>query len=950
MKRKKNGHGATTLAGMFLCAALVLLPCPTGPLAAGAAPHPPETPFPLDGDTLTVKSGTEKRAPAEDLPAGSPEPAPRNEGEKSPGLFAADPDTLDHEEAVALLDSIQVIMAYTWYSGNMDAAKLMSGRQLALGDSLTRELGDSIFLDIARAGDRRLEYSQIEPRMVLESMSKTAFIDSLEKVRDAYRRLGMIKQEIVTGIIIGQFQLAIAEPMYREALDVFYSAFESARENGLTAWQSHALTSLGQFFNWVPRRDLAETFFEAGLELGRQSGDVLAVYRSLYHLARLELQENNPGRALEKFTELREFMEKHHIREGGYFTYNMGRALLMLGRYEEALPQLEEALSWVEEKGFSTAIQEVKNSMASIYEETGRREEAGELYRSIVDGPEEWCISQHSWQSSYRLGVIAEEEGELQEAARRYMQAVSCIESQRHRMSFGELQHVYLEDKMLPYEHLIDLFYDLYEESGRDEEYAEIALEYSERSKMQALMDETGTEGESEVFRELLAEQSSLLERMNELRSDILDPSISRQEKSRLIESMEQLERDLLGTKLSLDLLRPAGKYPESPEMAHVLDLVREQAVDSTTVLVEYFMGSTSTFGWVVTDDGIVMERLVHVPTRHHPALLYRDLLLQGEKEHAAKIGARLSRDLLDPFSGPLADAGTLIIIPDDVLSYLPFETLPWPAAPGEGGGSPPCLVERCDVALAPSMSALLTLQERSGSPSEPGWTIFAVGDPVGGKEEHFLDRLRTFIHEIVEGEDEPLFVLGNEYFTRIRHTKREVRTISSMFPYDRSVVLLGPRATERQVKSTSLSSYDIIHFATHGIYDDENPDLSGLILSQGGDDEDGFLLAGEVRNLDLDGPLVVLSGCRTGLGKLVAGEGIDGLSRAFFEAGASSLVVSLWEVGDRASADFMELFYRRYLEGQGKCRALSGAKRRMIEEGREPLEWAPFVLIGDYR
>ena len=129
----------------------------------------------------------------------------------------------------------------------------------------------------------------------------------------------------------------------------------------------------------------------------------------------------------------------------------------------------------------------------------------------------------------------------------------------------------------------------------------------------------------------------------------------------------------------------------------------------------------------------------------------------------------------------------------------------------------------------------------------------------------------------------------------------------------------------------------------------------SAVVLSldeEGG--EDGFLQMREIFNLNLDADLVVLSGCETGRGKLLKGEGLVGLSRAFLAAGARSLVVSLWRVNDRSTSLLMEAFYLNLKEGLGKAEALHQAKLALmkVEEGRyaHPYYWAPFILIGDHR
>jgi CHAT domain-containing protein len=147
-----------------------------------------------------------------------------------------------------------------------------------------------------------------------------------------------------------------------------------------------------------------------------------------------------------------------------------------------------------------------------------------------------------------------------------------------------------------------------------------------------------------------------------------------------------------------------------------------------------------------------------------------------------------------------------------------------------------------------------------------------------------------------------------------------------------------------------------VIHFATHGFLDSEAPELSGLVLSLldgQGHPRDGFLRLRDVYNLDLSADLVVLSGCRTALGKDVRGEGLLGLTRGFLYAGASRVMASLWPVRDRATPELMRRFYHALLHDRlPPAAALRAAQLSLRREPRwrDPYSWAPFVVQGDWQ
>jgi CHAT domain-containing protein len=146
------------------------------------------------------------------------------------------------------------------------------------------------------------------------------------------------------------------------------------------------------------------------------------------------------------------------------------------------------------------------------------------------------------------------------------------------------------------------------------------------------------------------------------------------------------------------------------------------------------------------------------------------------------------------------------------------------------------------------------------------------------------------------------------------------------------------------------LSDYKIIHFATHSLIDDKIPARSAIILSLDEDpNEDGFLQMREIYNLHLNADLVTLSACETGLGQFIRGEGIEGINRAFFYAGASAVLMSLWAVNDQATYQLMERFYYHLKNGVPLTDALRKAKLEMINSDvlNHPYYWAGFILSG---
>jgi CHAT domain-containing protein len=193
-------------------------------------------------------------------------------------------------------------------------------------------------------------------------------------------------------------------------------------------------------------------------------------------------------------------------------------------------------------------------------------------------------------------------------------------------------------------------------------------------------------------------------------------------------------------------------------------------------------------------------------------------------------------------------------------------------------------------------------------------------------------------------------------YVSPLPGTEREVKEIFKQFcdKDKKALVQINQNANEDFIKSGELRKYRLLHLATHGFVNTSKPELSGILLAQDTTlKEDGILYSGEIYNLKLNADLTVLSACETGLGKLIKGEGLIGLTRALLYAGTKNIIVSLWKVADDSTSDLMIDFYKNLLEAKQEkqefSEVLRQAKLNMINEGKyaHPFYWSPFILIG---
>lgn len=282
-----------------------------------------------------------------------------------------------------------------------------------------------------------------------------------------------------------------------------------------------------------------------------------------------------------------------------------------------------------------------------------------------------------------------------------------------------------------------------------------------------------------------------------------------------------------------------------------------------------------------------------------------------------------LGRTLLPRIPSSVKD---LIILPTGQLSLIPFETLLLQDAENmQDYTALPYLLNRYSVRYEFSAGLLFQKSQKKLPEQDPA-SIFLCA-PVNFGEQQSLRGLPG--------------------------TEKEVHEISKLFASKNltAAEFLHDEANEQMIKTRSLADYKYVHFATHGVVDELQPERSRIFLQAGSSDEDGDLFAGEIYNLELSASLVTLSACQTGLGKVIKGEGVMGLSRALVYAGAQNIVVSFWNVADESTAMLMKEFYTHALQSPvtNFSQNLRDAKLTFINNPKyaAPFYWAPFVLIG---
>jgi CHAT domain-containing protein len=347
-----------------------------------------------------------------------------------------------------------------------------------------------------------------------------------------------------------------------------------------------------------------------------------------------------------------------------------------------------------------------------------------------------------------------------------------------------------------------------------------------------------------------------------------------------------------------------------------------------------------------------------------------KERVAKGEAEYQ-KTTDILSQMILGPVAARL-EGKRLLIVADGALQYIPFTVLPVPT--GNPAKPPVPLVAQHEIVNLPSASVLASLRQQSKNRAPRPKEVAVLADPVFDKNDprvgmaqkgkrprqlasqratmpSFPDKLTRSLGEVGLGTRE-----AGSAPPRLTFSRREADAIMAMTNAGMGMEALDFQASRETAMSKDLGQYRIVHFATHGLLDNEHPELSGLVFSlvnPEGKPQDGFLDLADVYNLSLPADLVVLSACETGLGKQITGEGLVGLTRGFMYAGASRVVASLWKVDDAATAELMGRFYKGMLrEGLRPTMALQRAQVQMSEQKRwaAPYFWGAFTIQGEWR
>jgi CHAT domain-containing protein/Tfp pilus assembly protein PilF len=805
---------------------------------------------------------------------------------------------------------------------------------------------------------------------------------------------------------LGEWQKALDH--YQRALKAIRAELNRTGTSGgnLTS-AAGALNNISLIYQSLGDRQQAIEYSIEALQYVRQLDDKVTLAGLLTNLGYLYAQDNKRDKALQHLNEALTASRATDNKQSEIAALNVLAILyLKSDTKQKGLEYANQALNLARKIGDRNQELSALNTLGLAYESSNNIEGALNylnLALLIARG-----IADKSVESRVRFALfrVERKRGDFVSAAAHIEASLEIIESTRSKLANQNLRGSFFASAQDQYEQYIDFLMQLHKQQPT-KGYNERALQASERARARLLI-ETLTEANANVRQgvdPILLERERSIQQLLAGKSERLT-RISNDEKLKGQKPAAEKEvNDLLAQyqEIQAQIRVKSPRYASltQPVPANLAEI--QQLLDKDTVLLEYALGEERSYLWLITRQSLKsyelpkrsrIEELVNrfitgitgqnnVPASNKIEYQKQQAYINQAKSDYPQTSLELGKILLGQVVSEIAGK-RLLIVGDGVLQYVPFAALPKPINETVTAAVTEPLIASNEIVNLPSASTLVILRReefarRNRKPYTKTVAVFA--DPVfdTGDSRYVSDAKNSGMQSkpaASRGQNQKLEsnapvsepettvlrsatevgLADRGSLRRLLDSKQEAEAIRGATPTGQTMIAMGFDASRERVMTSNLAEYRIVHFATHGLLNEEHPELSGVVLSlidEQGKPQNGFLRLHEIYNLNLPVEMVVLSACQTGLGKKVKGEGLVGLTRGFMYAGAPRVVASLWSVDDTATAELMSIFYRKMLrEDLPPATALRAAQNELRQKHnrKPPYYWAGFVLQGDWQ
>ncbi|MCU0249042.1 MAG: CHAT domain-containing tetratricopeptide repeat protein [Vicinamibacterales bacterium] len=763
---------------------------------------------------------------------------------------------------------------------------------------------------------------------------------------------------------------------YQDALNGLHAALERLQRIGDLVWEGACLSAIGSVYMRTGEAVTALDYWERAQHRFNTAGLATFSVDLLRTLGEAYLASGNDTQALDCFERalaLGVGLGDDHWQ--AYALQNMGAVYLSRGDAAPAITFFLRSLAVQARIRDPRTEAETRVSLGEAWRLAGAYGRARPEFDTAVALSQ--AAEDRAWEARALDGLarLAMAQGDLEHARSQSERSLELAESLRANVGGRDLRASYLASVHRYHETHMDVLMRLHK-ARPERGLAAAAFEASERARARSLLDglaEAGVDLRTDVDPALLQRERALTEAFGEWAArqrQAFDDHASADLTRRLADDYRDLETRNSALEAEIRSRSPHYAALAKPQPL-TLRQVQQQVLDRDTLLLEYALGEDRSYLWAVSASGYSVHELpARAEVERIAQQLYARLTarltvagtLQERRRQAEEsdrvyweTATRLSEMLLGPV-GKVMAGKRILVVADGALQYVPFGALP---SPGGSVERVPLIADH-EVVSLPSASALAVLRRETAGRLPQAGAVAVLADPVFERDD---PRLRAAVRASGAQAGRPAGPPpgvpasgGQRGFPRLAATRLEADAIVRAGGGSASLKRLDFDASRAAAMSPELGRYRVVHFATHGVFDNDNPGMSGIMLSlfdSRGRPQDGFLRVHDIYRLHLPADLVVLSACNTALGRHVTGEGLVGVVRGFMYAGAKRVVASLWKVDDEATGELM----RRFYEGMLVNRLSAAAALREAQVGvwsqarwKSPYYWAAFSLQGEWR
>jgi CHAT domain-containing protein/Tfp pilus assembly protein PilF len=748
----------------------------------------------------------------------------------------------------------------------------------------------------------------------------------------------------------------------QKSLEFYLQGLELSRALGNREYTGAALNNLGGGYKILGDYEQAIFYLNQALTIDREIGDRQGEAIVLNNLGGCYLLLGDTGHAEELFRQSLVLRREIKDQRGeGNTLNNLGLVFAQSGDSAKAIDFLEQALTVRRTFGDKTGEAITLRNLGKSFWSSGDKQKSAESFEQSNALARQLGDRRVEADTFYWLALVEKDRENLPKAIENVENGLQITERIRGELINPELRTAYFSTVQQFYELYTDLLVARYEKS-KDAADIALALQTAERARTRSLVEllqEANVSIKQGVDVKLLEKSQDLQNSLNakyRQRTSAVSRKSPEEQISKITNEINALTIEL--ENLQLRIRRENPRYAALTQTETLSAEGIRNLLTDETVLLEYKLGASRSFLWLVTKNSTEMFILPPRREIETAAKDFYDSIVSRNKFDEAKtndLSKNLSAILLAPVAERIANKRTAIVA-DGILQFIPFASLQVPTSKSQ---VPSFLVETNEIVVLPSANVLAEIRRNSLNGKTPEKTLAIFADAVFDADDTRISSLAKNVNRAQKNSDLSSVLRDfdlNGNFPRLLSSRIEARNISTFLPKNLFDLNMDFDANRENVTEKSLENYRILHFATHGLLDTSRPELSGLVLSlfdKNGKPQDGFLRLNQIYNLNLNSDLVVLSACQTALGKDVRGEGLIGLTRGFMYAGAKRIVSSLWKVDDAATAEFMKHFYQNLLQKKlAPAAALRAAQNEMkqIPRFRSPYFWAGFTIQGEWR